>query len=269
VTNDTQNIWAEPLGRLESEFLIQAGPLGIFTLKEATHILGRAQAKHARTFMDRLVRKGWIGRIKPGLFAVIPLSSGTLRTPQIHEFLVAMELVRPATIAFFSAMNYHGLTEQLPQLVYVATNHKVARLGRVSLGVQYRIICVRPARFFGMRKEWINEHPFLVTDQEKTIIDGLALPQYVGGVGTVARALATSWTSLDEKRLHGYAARFGTSAVAKRLGYLQETLELGKPDELRRSTGLSSGFPRLDPTLPAEGALNRRWGILVNAQVRP
>jgi predicted transcriptional regulator of viral defense system len=105
-----------------------------------------------------------------------------------------MELVRPAAIAFFSAMNYHGLTDQLPQRVYIATNHKVARLGRVSLGVTYKIICLRPARFFGMRKEWINEQPSLVTDQEKTIIDGLALPQYVGGVGTVATALATSWT---------------------------------------------------------------------------
>jgi len=194
VTNDTRKIRAEPIGPLESEFLTQAGPFGIFTLKEATRLLGPAQAKHVRTSIDRLVRKGWIGRIKPGLFAVIPLWSGASRTPQIHECLVAMELVRPAAIAFFSAMNYHGLTDQLPQRVYIATNHKVARLGRVSLGVTYKIICLRPARFFGMRKEWINEQPSLVTDQEKTIIDGLALPQYVGGVGTVATALATSWT---------------------------------------------------------------------------
>lgn len=60
MTNDTQDLTAEPLGRLESEFLCQARPLGIFTLKEATPSLGPAQAKHARTFTDRLGRKGWI-----------------------------------------------------------------------------------------------------------------------------------------------------------------------------------------------------------------
>jgi len=266
--NDTQNRTAEPLGRLESEFLAQAGPLGVFTLKEATRILGPAHERHARTFLDRLVRKGWLARIKPGLFAVVPLSSGTSRTPQVHEFLVAMELVKPAAIAFFSAMNFHGFTEQVPHQVFVVTNHKVARLDRVALGVPFRIICLRPARFFGVRKEWISERSFMVTDPEKTIIDGLALPQYVGGVGTVARALSTSWSNLDEKRLHHYAAKFGTSAVVKRLGYLQEALEVGEPEKLRLSTLLSAGYPRLDPTLPADGTLSRRWGLLVNARVR-
>lgn len=269
MTNDAQNVIAHSLGRLESEFLTQAGPLGIFSLTDAVRILGPAQGKHVRPFLDRLARKGWIGRIKPGLFAVIPLSSGPSRTPQIHEFLIAMELVKPAAIAFFSAMNFHALTEQLPQLVYVATNHRVARSARDSLGITYRIICLRPARFFGICKEWVNEHPFMITDLEKTIIDGLAMPQYVGGVGTVARALSTSWSRLDEERLHNYAARFGTSAVVKRLGFLQEALELGKPEQLRRSTGLSTGYPRLDPTLPAEGTHNRAWGLLVNARVRP
>lgn len=269
MTNDTQNISAHSLGRLESEFLTQVGPLGIFSMKDAARILGPTQGRHIRPFLDRLTRKGWIGRIKPGLFAVIPLSSGRSRTPQIHEFLIAMELVRPAAIAFFSAMNFHGLTEQLPRLVYVATNHKVARSARDSLGITYRIICLRPKRFFGVRKEWVNERPFVITDPEKTIIDGLALPQYVGGVGTVARALSSSWSKLDEKKLHNYAVSFDTSAVVKRLGFLQEALELGNPGELRRSADLSAGYPRLDPTLPGEGTHNRNWGILVNTRVRP
>ena len=53
-------------------------------------------------------------------------------------------------------------------------------------------------------KDWIDGIPFSVTDREKTIIDGLDLPQYVGGVSEIAKALRTSWKDLDEKTLRRY-----------------------------------------------------------------
>jgi predicted transcriptional regulator of viral defense system len=36
-------------------------------------------------------------------------------TPQLHEFVVAMEIVSPAVIAYWSALNHHGMSEQLPR----------------------------------------------------------------------------------------------------------------------------------------------------------
>lgn len=269
MTNDNQNITKDSLGRLESDFLARIGPMGFFTSQDAGRILGQDREKHVRQFLARLRKKGWIERVKPGLFAVIPLSSGAVRTPQIHEFLIAMKLVDPAAIAYFSAMNHHGLTEQLPRQVFIATNHKVARPTRESLGLSYRIISHRQERFFGVRKEWIDGSPFMITDPEKTLIDGLTMPEHVGGVGTVAQALSASWSKIEEKRLYDYAVRMGISAVVKRLGFLLETLAIGKPEQLWRTSELSTGHPRLDPTLPTQGTHNRRWGLLVNAKVRP
>jgi len=130
-----------------------------------------------------LQSKGWIRRIRRGRFAVVPLSSGTDRSPQLHEFIVAMQLVEPAAIAYWSALNHHGMTEQLPRTVFVATNHPVRHPPSVVLGMSYRIVSVRPNKFFGVMKDWIDETPFNVTDREKTIIDGLDLPQYSGGMG--------------------------------------------------------------------------------------
>jgi len=269
MTNDNQNITKGSLGCLESDFLTRIGPMGIFTLKDAGRIIAPVQVKYVRQFLARLKKKGWIERIKSGIFAVVPLSSGVVRTPQLHEFLIAMRLVEPAVISYFSAMNYHGLTEQLPQQVFITTNHKVTRTTRASLGFSYRIISHRPERFFGARTEWINESPFMITDLEKTLIDGLTMPEYVGGVGIVAQSLSVSWSEIDEKRLYEYAVRIGVSAVVKRLGFLLETLAIGNPEELRCSTKLSAGYPLLDPTLPSQGTHNRRWGLLVNAKVRP
>lgn len=205
---------------------------------------------------------------KPGRFAVIPLSS-TSRNPQIHEFLVAMELVKPAAIAYFSAMNHHGFTDQLPRTVFVATDHRVSRPVRSALGFTFRIVSLREPRFFGLMKAWIDQRPFVVTDRERTIVDALDLLRYAGGIGIVTAALRTSWHQLDEARLREYVVRIGNSAVAKRLGFLMEALGVGDAEALREAVTLGAGYSCLDPTLPAKSTHNRRWGLLVNATVSP
>jgi predicted transcriptional regulator of viral defense system len=178
-----------------------------------------------------------------------------------------MELVSPAAIAYWSALNHHGMTEQLPRTVFVATDHPVRRPPKEALGLTFKVVALRPAKFFGIVQDWIDGRPFWVTDKEKTIIDGLDLPKYVGGVGEIAKALGSIWKELDEAKLRKYAAKIGNSAVAKRLGLLMETLTLGNPEALRKAVRLAPGFSPLDPTLPGKGKYNRRWGLLINAEV--
>jgi predicted transcriptional regulator of viral defense system len=208
-------------------------------------------------FLDRLQRKGWLRRIKRGKFAVIPLSSGDTRVPQLHEFLIAMELVSPAAIAYWSALNHHGMTEQIPRTVFVATNHRVQKSTRETLGVTFQIVSVQPTKFFGIETDWINEQPFSVTDKEKTIIDGLDLPKYVGGVGEIAKALAQSWQELNEEKLREYAVKIGNTAVGKRLGFYQCG---GGPVIISAEHHRTAE----DPLLPSQGKNLHRWDLRLN-----
>jgi len=256
------------LGQTEALFLAKVGSRATFSIANAREGLGHKPEDPTRQFLEKLQTKGWIKRIRRGRFAVIPLSSGENRTPQLHEFVVAMELVSPAAIAYWSALNHHGMTEQLPRTVFVATNHPVRRPPKQVLGVNYKIVSLKSAKFFGVAKDWIDEQPFQVTDKEKTIVDGLDLPQYVGGVDEIAKALAGNWSALNEARLHNYAAKIGNSAVAKRLGFLMETLALGNPEALRKAAAIAPGFSSLDPTLPKRGKHNRRWGLLINLEIK-
>jgi predicted transcriptional regulator of viral defense system len=265
---DPQNITRSPLGKREAGFLAKAGIHPVFGLAFARQILGHTKDDPTPQFLERLQSKGWIRRIRRGRFAIIPLSSGEDRSPQLHEFVVAMEIVTPAVIAYWSALNHHGMSEQLPRTVFVATDHPVRRQPGDVLGVTYKIVSLRPDKFFGVITDWINEIPFKVTDREKTIIDGLDLPQYVGGTSEIAKALTVSWKMLDEKKLRKYAAKIGNSAVAKRLGFIMETLGLGNVEALRVSVPLAPGFSSLDPTMPKKGKYNRRWGLLVNAEIQ-
>lgn len=266
--NGMQNITRGSLGRSEARFLARVSGKATFSTSEAQELSGYKGEDSTQKFLERLQNKGWIRRIRRGRFAVIPLSSGESRTPQLHEFIVAMELVSPAAIAFWSALNYHGMTEQLPRTVFVATDHPVRRPPGEVLGMSYKIVSLRPGKFFGIVKGWIDEMPFSVTDREKSIIDGLDLPQYVGGMEEIAKALSTTWSQLDESRLRNYAVKIGNSAVAKRLGFLMETLGLGDVERLRKAVTLAQGFSPFDPTLPRYGKYNRRWGLLINAEIK-
>ena len=197
----TRNITRGSLGRSEAKFLARISGKVTFTTSEAQDLLGYKGKDSTQKFLERLQQKGWIRRIRRGRFAVIPLSSGESRTPQLHEFIVAMELVSPAAVAYWSALNHHGMTEQLPRTVFVVTNHPVRRPPGEVLGMRYKIVSLRPGKFFGTVKDWIDEMPFSITDREKTIIDGLDLPQYVGGVDEIAKALSSSWAQIDESKL--------------------------------------------------------------------
>jgi predicted transcriptional regulator of viral defense system len=265
--NGVQNITRRQLGKREASFLAKVGAHPIFGLAFARQVLGHAKDDPTPQFLERLQSKGWIRRIRRGRFAVVPLSSGEGRSPQLHEFVVAMELVSPAVIAYWSALNHHGMTEQLPRTVFVATDHPVRRQPGDVLGVTYRIVSLKRDKFFGISKDWIDEIPFSVTDREKTIIDGLDLPQHVGGSNEIAKALKGSWKTLDEKKLRNYAAKIGNSAVAKRLGFMMEKLGLGDVEALRSEVPLAPGFSPLDPTMPKRGRYNRRWRLLVNTEI--
>ena len=58
------------------------------------------------------------------------------------------------------------------------------------------------------------------------------------------------------------------SAVAKRRGFIMEMLGLRDVEKLRKLTVLAPGFSPLDLTLPHSGKYSRRWGLLVNMDIK-
>ena len=266
MSNNIQNVKRASLGKMEAAFLAQIGAKRFFTIEEARQILGHHKGDPTSQFLERLKSKGWIIRIKRGMYVAVPLSAGEETNPQVHEFHVAMHLVNPAAIAYWTALNHHGMTEQLPRTVFIATNRFVRYPPKEVLWFSYKIVSLRPHRYFGIVQDWVEDGPFNITDKEKTIIDGLDLPEYVGGVGEIAKALRTSWKQLNKDKLFQYAVRMGNAAVVKRLGFLLETLQLDEAEPLRQHAQQSKGYPLLDPRLPRKGKHSRRWGLLVNVE---
>ena len=133
-------------------------------------------------------------------------------------------------------------------------------------GYDYRFIRIPTNQVFGLTKIWLSkENPVQVSDIERTIIDGLRQPAYVGGISEVAKGLWMKRDDISVETLIGYAKRLDIGAVIRRLGYLLELYQLASPailESLRDS--LSATYQRLDPVLVAEGPHLARWRLQLN-----
>jgi len=83
----------------------------------------------------------------------------------------------------------------------------------------------------------------------------------------VARALWISRDRLDADRLLQHVRRFGKFVVARRIGFLLETLKLAAAKITKSLHGYatrSRPYNSLDTILPPEGEPNARWRLRLN-----
>jgi predicted transcriptional regulator of viral defense system len=244
----------------------------IFSTEQAREIapeVGLSEG-YVRQALHHLARAGWLVHLRKGLYAV---SSSVPGVSPAHEFEVAMALVHPAAISHFSALHYHELTDQIPHRVFVTTTtgHWVPRAdkGRGNGGgyrvgeTVYQFVQVKPERFFGIKEVWIDDARVTVTDMERTLIDGLLMPQHCGGFTEVIHAFEGAHDRLNLDRLIAYALKLG-AATAKRLGWVLENTGMERARLAALEQVEVTGYSKLDPTGPRRGPYNRSWMVQEN-----
>ena len=222
--------------------------------------------------LTRLLKTGWIRRLKRGVYLIVPLEAGIARQWTEDVFVIACSLAQPAAVAYWSAMRHWNWTTQVPQTVLVQTTQRKWRYEKTILGVTYRFIPVVPGKFFGVRRERLGAKTFFVTDREKTLLDILDRPDLSGGMPEVLDAVAAASSEIDWKRLDEYLDRFPNRTVLKRLGILADLLSLDIQDRktrLARWRGMiSAGVTLLDPGgSRTSGRINSGWGIRMNVPI--
>ncbi|WP_148882910.1 type IV toxin-antitoxin system AbiEi family antitoxin domain-containing protein [Thermococcus aciditolerans] len=230
-----------------------------FTVMEAREKLGLSD-KLLNYYLQELTKEGFLKRIYRGVYAVTP---NPAQPPVVDDFLLASLIVKPSAVAYWSALNYYGLTEQIPRTTFIQTPKKRGYPGRISIGGRrFRVVTVRPHKFFGLTTIRRGGRNVSITDPEKTLIDCLDKPQYCGGIIEVMKALRNG--AFDKETLLAYAERMGSTTVLKRLGFLSERLGLDLEEEIKIPEKNLRSFSLLDPTMPPDGRFDRRWGLRVN-----
>jgi len=227
-----------------------------FTFEKAQELIG-SDYSVTKVIISRLEKKGWIERIEKGKYMIIPLGAEKGKYT-LNEFVIGSMLIKPYAIAYWSALHFYGLTEQIPNTVFIQTTARKKNQSIKVFGINYKIVRIKEAKFFGIRREWIEETQINITDKEKTIVDCLDKPQYCGGIIEVAKALKNG--SFDKDRLEVYANKIGNSGVIRRLGFLCDFLGI----KINLPQIKTKNYLYLDPTMPLEGQRNAKWRLIIN-----
>lgn len=178
-----------------------------------------------------------------------------------NEYVIGNYLAPGGAIAYWSALNLHGLTEQIPNTVFVQTT-KLKR-EKTVFGTRYRFIKVKPDKFSGIETSGYGNHAYRITDPEKTITDCFDLPQYAGEFPGIVRAFVSQiW---NEQKLIEYATKIDNAAATKRMGYLAGLFMMPLPAFIRYAQSrVTKTISLFDNTGKDEGTYITSWGLRLN-----
>lgn len=243
----------------------QSSPL--FTLEELGHRYGKNRpSRSVRNMLYRLKRQGRVRQLTKGVYA------GALATTSVNRYSVPSNLRKDAVVAFHSALEFHGVTNQVFQTLYYLSVRP--RRDVTFDGVTYH--CVAPPRQL-VRADRLDFQVELsrdkvrVTGRERSIVDCLAFLPYSGGVDELDRSLAML-PSFDFDVALEYLRLLRMPWLYARLGFLldrhsEQLLFKGKSRDafLKR---LPRGIAYLDQKRPGHRWVPT-WNLMVPETLAP
>lgn len=254
------------LGPMELRLLFTLEEEGksIFRSGDAKRILRSSEAS-VKNVLYRLRKKGRIEEIERGKYLLFPAKSGYEGKWSEAPFLIASELVAPYYIGFWSALNYWGMTEQVPSVTFVVTTKRRKKKELTYGPINFEFITLSKKKFFGAVEEQIEGKKFNISSREKTIVDCLLYPQYCGGIDEVIKGVWEEQNELDFEKVLEYSKKIGVEVVMRRLGYILEILEIKNEVAEKIATSKPKGFMWFDPIGPKKILeYSKRYGLIIN-----
>jgi predicted transcriptional regulator of viral defense system len=255
------------IGKIDRQRLSETirGTKGSISVSEAAKILEISPSDAAK-MLSRWSKKGWLSRVKRGIYVPIPLESRTPDMPLEDAWIIAERLYSPCYIGGWSAAEYWSLTEQIFRAIVVMTTKKPRDRNPTLRGTNFLLRTIPEKAMFGLKPVWRKEIKVWVSDPTRTIVDILNAPQLGGGIRSVVD-IFENYVKSENKNIDSlieYASRLGNGAVFKRLGFI---LERFGPDEKQAinacKSRLTKGNSKLDPNLPADKLITR-WRLWVS-----
>ena len=235
------------LGELETRaiFALEEAETGLVTSVELAAIL-RISRSRANKLAWQLSGKKRLIRLKKGVYLFAPMKAGP-KGLWTEDALAAVPVIMQGKehyVGFWTALNYYGLTEQIPITVQIVATSRNRAFE--ALGGRFEFVKVR--RLGEWREETFGGKKVRFATIEQLIIDCLALPEKSGGVKEACKALWEARKRMDWEKLEALASK-SNDAVRRRLGYVSELLGVRKLKPRK-----FVGWRWLDPSDPKEAA---------------
>jgi predicted transcriptional regulator of viral defense system len=221
--------------------------------------------ERARLYLSSWAKKGWLQRIRRGLYCPVELTAEASDECIIDPWVVASQTFTPCYIGGWSAAKHWDLTEQIFESTVVLTSRRFNQKEQSIGGLRFLIKKLSANKMFGLKIVWRDQAKIQVSDPHKTIVDILDDPSIGGGIRSAIDFLQ-NYLSSQESNLDTiiqYAEKMGNRTIFKRLGFILSKI---KPQETIRISyclqRISQGNSQLDPSAKGK-RLIKKWRLWI------
>jgi len=201
------------ISKEQQEFLklLNDYEIDIFSITDIEKLLN-TEIANLNAILENLVKKEFLLRIEKGKYC---------RSNFSDEKVIGCFISEVGVIAYWSALNYHGLTEQFPNNVFIQTVK--LKKNKTVFGTVFKFVKIASHKMTGIQTIGQGCNKYRITDVEKTIVDCFDLPEHSGGYAELIRAF--NQAKLKSEKMIAYCIAIDNMAATKRMGFLAELLE--------------------------------------------
>lgn len=204
---------------------------------------------YAKVYINRLKNRNIIQQLQRNVYTI-----------QDDPLIVASRMIWPSYISLWAAFRYYNLTEQIPSKISVITTRAKSRDIISLMNTTIIFDRIRPEYFFGFSKIRINDFEIFMANPEKALIDAVLLKRISST--EIYFILKENLKNISSKRIVDYVLRIRNRAVAKRFGWILDSLECKNANKLKK-LAYKTMIP-LDYARPITGIEDKKWGVIVN-----
>jgi predicted transcriptional regulator of viral defense system len=232
--------------------LIADNELSVFNIETLESLSGKHYVE-LKAVLKKLVINEQISRIERGIYCV-----RNFRNP----YVIANNLLKDSVIAYWTALNLHQLTEQIPNVVY--SQSVMQKKNTKVFNVRYKFVEIKGYKIGGISQMGYGSEMFKITDIEKTLLDCFDLPQHSGGYEELIRAFYHA--KINGSKLLTYGRQMENLSILKRIAFLSELFEMNQLANFRLEVSklINSRYTLLDPLGNDTGEFNIKWKIRIN-----
>ncbi|MDY0372912.1 MAG: type IV toxin-antitoxin system AbiEi family antitoxin [Candidatus Izemoplasmatales bacterium] len=183
----------------------------VFNMEMVERLTGNL--KTAYSAMNRYIKKGYVIKVRKNIYSPVDLSTGLLLA---NRYQIACALREDAYLSHHSALEYHGLSNQVFNDVYVSSK---SRFNHFEFqGVLYKYVApkINVGIIFATNTDNIR-----LTDIERTIIDSIYQMNKITGYEELSNAIE-ALHHLDEEKLFVYLKAYDIQSLYQKSGYILE-----------------------------------------------
>jgi predicted transcriptional regulator of viral defense system len=243
--------------QLLEKVIVQYGHIVSFS--DLKKVFGEYQDLELRQKIARLAKRGWLVRIKKGLYVVVS-DITSLSSSNVSLLRITQALNQNSYISLSSALYYYGLIDQLLHTITAITTTRTRHYQ--FQGFTFSFSKVRKDFYFGFSEKRVEGKLTKIAELEKVVLDYLYLKKDAYSLNILWEILTTRTDEFDFARLQEYALRCNLT-LRRITGFLLEKFDMDST-KLYKSVKDRQGYSRLTSE---SGDFNAKWRLYYDHRI--